>query len=753
MTFSFVDELDNENGELDTSLPLELAESMAALNAFGGFGGNDEQPHRRGMKAASPGGERNDPMRNSHHSSGNLPDDIYADELGDSGGQEEASSSVQYVGDETLDESANFEYLLDAGDQDLTPERLSRPSHSFTPSPPSREKEPTAVARTANDDAYATTDDDATEDGKPLSDGGDFEEQEDSIDQRVDEDASTDADASVPERVVDNVELDGVQNLDRGMLEEGVGYEEDEDDRDIVRTDTDLSGISDPINGLKEENPEVKPVTSDLGVLNEHNGSSRDKHDEKVDDDSGGDSQDATEQDIATSNADDKDRQSTPPVADLAAQTAQTPTSDQDTTQAAAFSSDVGKYFYDKSGPSDVDNDEKERPSAWLSKLLADESLIAVNIDAERIVMMEDTDLKPAVQEPELDGEPAFLSVKKQRAPKSFGTDSGGAVASTGKPVPPTAPGTVTSSSPSLDSAPALPVVSTKGAAHEGKSRSTDPPGKPPLPSNGPERAPPKRSSAPQEADSEETSALGSKKEADQIVSTGPSSSRKGKPDIKAEAKPEAPVGLLRGWSEPSRSEPSQTESQSSVGEMDDLPSDASALPDARPILARGNILTRSSLRSLVMKKWHSSFWVRYGPTSLLVFRSKDDFEDWLNNPYHSQRQRDYLVKARLDFSGEMKKPDVRGFKMTDIKLKSYEKKGRPMHNFKLEKWTNLGVSLVAAFASPDLAEVEAVRDAVTQSLEMCPSHGLRNIDDLLVKTASERAQELMNNNRGLKDP
>ena len=90
---------------------------------------------------------------------------------------------------------------------------------------------------------------------------------------------------------------------------------------------------------------------------------------------------------------------------------------------------------------------------------------------------------------------------------------------------------------------------------------------------------------------------------------------------------------------------------------------------------------------------------------------------------------------------------------MTDIKLKSYEKKSRPMHNFKLEKWTNLGVSLVAAFASPDLAEVEAVRDAVTQSLEMCPSHGLRNIDDLLVKTASERAQELMNNNRGLKDP
>ena len=747
--FLFADEFGNdmqENGELDTSLPLELAESMAALNAFGGFGGNEEQPHRRSVKNASSGGEREGATRNDHHSSDNMLDDLHSDRLGDSDGQEEASSSVHYVGDETLEESADFEYSLDAGDQELTPERLSRPSHSFTPSPPSREKEPTAVARTANDDAYATTDDDATEDGKPLSDGRYFEEQEDSVDHRVDEDALTEADESLSEHDAEYDALDGVQKLERGMSEEeGLGNEEDEDDRDIVRTDTDLSGISDPINDLSEQNLEIKNAPSGLDDFSELNGASQEDHDEEGD----GDGESATSQD----DADDKDRPSTPPKADLAVQIvapAQTPTPAQDATQAAAFSSDVGKYFNDISDPSGADNDEKERPSVWLSKLLADESLITVNVDAERIVLMEDTDLKPVVQEPELDGEPAFLYGKKRRAPKSSDTDAGVALASTVKPVPPTAPGTVGSSGSPLDSAPTLPIP-TKSEEHTGKSRSTDPPGKPPLPSNGPERAPQKRSSAPQEADSEEASALGNKKE--QVVSTHPSSSRKGDSETKTEAKLEAPVGLLRGWSEPSRSEPSQTESQSSVGEVADLPADASALPDARPILARGNILTRSSLRSLVMKKWHSSFWVRYGPASLLVFRSKDDFEDWLNNPYHSQRQRDYLVKARLDFFGEMKKPDVRGFKMTDIKLKSYEKKGRPMHNFKLEKWTNLGVSLVAAFASADLAEVEAVRDAVSQSLEMCPSHGLRNIEDLLAKTASERAQELISNNKGLKDP
>ena len=635
-------------------------------------------------------------MGNGHCYNGKTSEKIYSNGHQDAGG------------DETSDASPNFDYSLDAGDQDLTTERLSPLPNSFTPSPPSREKEPTAVGRTANDDAYTTTDDDATEERGMPSSGDRRYSEDDSVDRQVEEDALEGDDELLAEHVGENSTVDSLQDMDAGML-----GEEEDDEREIIRADTDLSGISDPITDLNERNHQEKllPVSSGLDALAESVESSG--HNDEVD------HENAAEQDKINH---EDERPSTPP-----------------STEAA----NVKDHVMDKSISSEPEGDEKERPSSWLSKLLVDESLIPVNIDAEQIVMTEDTDLKPSVQEPELDGEPAFLYGKKRRTAKAADAN---VTASNPELITPVNTSTGSDVAASLDPAPTLPKIPiVEGGGDENKkSRSVDPPGKPPLPSAGPERAPPKRNVAPQEPVAGEAPILDSKRRAEKSVSTGSKTSSKNESEINAKTT----EGLLRGWSEPS-----QTESQSSVGELDDIPSDASPLPDAKPILARGTIFTRSSLRSLVMKKWHSSFWVRYGPTSLLVFRSRDDFDDWLNNPYHSQRQREYLVKAKLDFFGEMIKSDVRGFKMTDIKLKSYEKKGRPMHNFKLEKWTNLGVSLVAAFASPDLAEVEEVRNAVSQSLEMCPWHGLRSIDDLLVKTPSEKALELRGKSKGSKDP
>mmetsp|Transcript_30504 Transcript_30504/g.71484 ORF Transcript_30504/g.71484 Transcript_30504/m.71484 type:complete len:762 (-) Transcript_30504:176-2461(-) len=722
-----------EGGELDTSLPIELAESMAALNAFGSFDGNEEQqPSRRAAKAtasASGGGEA---LGNGHCYNGKTSEEINSN---GHQGQEEGSS-IHDFGDETSDASPNVDYSLDAGDQDLTPEQLSRLPNSFTPSPPSREKEPTAVARTENDDAYTTTDDDNTEEGGMPSSGDRRYSEDDSVDQQVKEDALEGVDESLAEHIGENSTVDSL-HVDASMLEE----EEEEDCRDIVRADTDLSGISDPITDLNERNHQEKtlPVSSGIGALAESVDSSG--HNDDFDDG-------ATAEQNQINH--DDESPSTPPSTVLPAKadtTVHMPRPSEDAEQAAAISGNVKNHVMKKSISSEPEGDEKERPSSWLSKLLVDESLISVNIDAERIVMAEDTDLKPSVQEPELDGEPAFVYEKKRRTAKvadADAADAAGAAASKPELVPPVNSSAGSGAAASLHSALTLPKIPPAGGGDESNTLSVDPPGKPPLPSAGPERAPPKRNSAPQEPVAGEAPALNSKRRAEKSVLTGSNISSKGESEINAKTT----ESLLRGWSEPS-----QTESQSSVGELDDIPSDASPLPDAKPILARGNIFTRSSLRSLVMKKWHSSFWARYGPTSLLVFRSKDDFDDWLNNPYHSQRQREYLVKAKLDFFGEMIKADVRGFKMTDIKLKSYEKKGRPMHNFKLEKWTNLGVSLVAAFASPDLAEVEEVRSAVSQSLEMCPWHGLRSIDDLLVKTPSDKALELRGKSKGSKDP
>lgn len=165
-----------------------------------------------------------------------------------------------------------------------------------------------------------------------------------------------------------------------------------------------------------------------------------------------------------------------------------------------------------------------------------------------------------------------------------------------------------------------------------------------------------------------------------------------------------------------------------------EVPVDAAPLPDPASARACGSVLTRTSLRTLVLKKWQRTFWVQYGPTSLYIFRSRDDFEDWLHNPYHTQKQRDYLIKLRVDFYDDLSRKSVRGYKMTPIKVKAYEKKGPHVHQFKLERWTDLGVSIVAAFASSDPDELESLRTVIEGCMEKCPDNGLRSIDDLLVK-------------------
>jgi len=103
-----------------------------------------------------------------------------------------------------------------------------------------------------------------------------------------------------------------------------------------------------------------------------------------------------------------------------------------------------------------------------------------------------------------------------------------------------------------------------------------------------------------------------------------------------------------------------------------------SPLPDPTQIYSIGPIMTRTSLRSLVMKKWSPSWWMHYGPHTLLIFRSKDHLDDWRDNPYHGTKQREYLVKLRIDFYGEMVKEEkeggVLGHRALPVKKKNYGK-------------------------------------------------------------------------------
>lgn len=155
---------------------------------------------------------------------------------------------------------------------------------------------------------------------------------------------------------------------------------------------------------------------------------------------------------------------------------------------------------------------------------------------------------------------------------------------------------------------------------------------------------------------------------------------------------------------------------------------------------------------------------MHYDSHSILIFRSKDHLDDWVQNPYHGRRERAYLVKLRVDFgdivgasgvssggahlinsssNSESGSPvrnnnttkesgNILGHRILPIKRKSYNKNEPEMYQFKLERWTNMGVSVLAAFASEEEKEVELLYETIGRIMESCPFGGLHDIEHML---------------------
>ena len=184
-----------------------------------------------------------------------------------------------------------------------------------------------------------------------------------------------------------------------------------------------------------------------------------------------------------------------------------------------------------------------------------------------------------------------------------------------------------------------------------------------------------------------------------------------------------------------------------------------------------GPIQSRTTLRSLLMKKWHTDcWWMHYDRHSILIFRSKDHLDDWVQNPYHGKKEREYLIKLHIDFgdigggggggggngsldesvaSGNNSNKDddggedggqtttnILGHRILPIKQKNCGKKSNhnDLYEFKLERWTNMGVSVLAAFASEEMEDVQLLYDTIVEIMETCPFGGLHNIDHMLKK-------------------
>lgn len=153
-----------------------------------------------------------------------------------------------------------------------------------------------------------------------------------------------------------------------------------------------------------------------------------------------------------------------------------------------------------------------------------------------------------------------------------------------------------------------------------------------------------------------------------------------------------------------------------------EAPMGASPLPKADLVRKRGYVLARISFRTIVIKKWKQAFWIQYGPHTMLWFRSEADFDDWLNNPYHDQTQRNFLIKLAVNFVHDLYKPNVRGYQVTQCRTKAYGNK--MVRQFKLERWMDYGPTIAAAFGSYNPKEVDELREALVECMRNTPLSG-----------------------------
>lgn len=124
----------------------------------------------------------------------------------------------------------------------------------------------------------------------------------------------------------------------------------------------------------------------------------------------------------------------------------------------------------------------------------------------------------------------------------------------------------------------------------------------------------------------------------------------------------------------------------------------------------------------------------------MLWFRSEEDFKDWLNNPYHTQAQRNFLIKLAVNFVHDLYKPNVRGYQVTQCRVKPYGTK--MVRQFKLERWMDYGPTIAAAFGSYDHKEVEELRKAIVECMRNTP------LDNGIRATGAVKQQEQDNDTR-----
>lgn len=146
----------------------------------------------------------------------------------------------------------------------------------------------------------------------------------------------------------------------------------------------------------------------------------------------------------------------------------------------------------------------------------------------------------------------------------------------------------------------------------------------------------------------------------------------------------------------------------------------SASLPKYERIMHSGSILARISIKSLVTKTWKEVFWIIYGSTRLIFFRTKRDYEEWAFNPVLNADERNLLIKLKIDLEKDLSINGIRGYNSTNCRPKEYRRRG-VLYNFKIDSMTKYGPSLVGAFASKDKREVMNLHSLFGEMMKRSP--------------------------------
>jgi len=149
-----------------------------------------------------------------------------------------------------------------------------------------------------------------------------------------------------------------------------------------------------------------------------------------------------------------------------------------------------------------------------------------------------------------------------------------------------------------------------------------------------------------------------------------------------------------------------------------------------------GHVQSRTTTTERMLRRWNSCFWLFEEPATIIFFKSDDHMRQWIAT------RKEHFASLRVDFDtmGVLQTVDKAREKrirtpstnkkllstrmkyaFTEVQTRVYGKE--VIHSFKLERWTDVGVDVVAAFGSAQPAEITALRSVMHDCIRLANPH------------------------------